>query len=336
MRQHHRPNNIRYSRVVTAMTACACALSSVAAPAQVKYPERPIRLVVPFAPGGQNDLIGRRWAQKITPVLGQVIVENRAGAGGVIGAVEVARARPDGYTLLLSNTTTQVINPVAMSNPSYDALRDFAPVAVITVVPTSITVHPSLPVRSVKQLIALAKAAPGRLSYGSAGAGTITNLTGELFKAQGGGLDIVHVPYKGAGPGLQDLVAGHIPMYTPILSGAPLSYHRAGRLRMLAVCSEVRVSAAPEIPTAVEAGMAGMIVQAFNAVLAPAGTPRNIIDQLHQATIKIMSDEELQKDIRGDGAEPVTDSSPEKAARYVKDEIARWTPVIRASGFKIN
>src|SRR5688572_22733755 len=201
--------------VVTAGLAFIVAAPS--AYAQGKYPERPVRLIVPFAPGGQNDVIGRRWAQKITPVLGQVVVENRAGAGGVIGAAEVARAKPDGYTLLLSNTTTQVINPVAMTSPSYDPVKDFAPVAIITIVPTAITVHPSLPARSVKQLIALAKAAPGKLSYGSAGAGTITNLTGELFKAQGGGLDIVHVPYKGAGPGLTDLIAGHIAIYTPIL-----------------------------------------------------------------------------------------------------------------------
>src|SRR5688572_3385061 len=294
------------------IAALAFVAAAPRAHAQGKYPERPVRLVVPFAPGGQNDLIGRRWAQKITPVLGQVIVENRAGAGGVIGAAEVARAKPDGYTLLLSNTTTQVINPVAMTSPSYDPVKDFAPVAIITIVPTAITVHPSLPARSVKQLIALAKAAPGKLSYGSAGAGTITNLTGELFKAQGGGLDIVHVPYKGAGPGLQDLVAGHIPIYTPILSTAPLSYHRAGRLRMPAVCSEARVQAAPEIPTAIESGMPRMVVQAFNAVLAPAGTPRAIVEQVHQATLKIMGDAELQKDIQADGAEPVTDSSPEK------------------------
>ncbi len=318
------------------IAALAFVVAAPCAHAQGKYPERPVRLVVPFAPGGQNDLVGRRWAQKITPVLGQVIVENRAGAGGVIGAAEVARAKPDGYTLLLSNTTTQVINPVAMTSPSYDPVKDFAPVAIITIVPTAITVHPSLPARNVKQLIALAKAAPGKLSYGSAGAGTITNLTGELFKAQGGGLDIVHVPYKGAGPGLQDLIAGHIPVYTPTLSAAPLAYHRAGRLRMLAVCSDARVQAAPEIPTAIESGMPRMVVQAFNAVLAPAGTPRGIIEQLHQATLRIMGDADLQKDIQADGAEPVTDSSPEKAAQYVRDEIARWTPIIRASGFKIN
>ncbi len=322
--------------VLPAVIAAACCIAPLSARAQAKYPDRPIRLIVPFAPGGQNDLIGRRWAQKITQHLGQVIVDNRAGAGGVIGAVEVARSKPDGYTLLLANTTTQVINPVAMTNPSYDALKDFAPVAVITIVPTAITVHPSLPARSLKQLVALAKSAPGSLSYGSAGAGTITNLTGELFKVRGGGLDIVHVPYKGAGPGLQDLIAGHIPVYTPILSAAPLSYHRAGRLRMLAVCSETRVQAAAEIPTAVEAGMPGMVVQAFNVVLAPAGTPRAVIDQLHQATLKVMGDAELQRDVRSDGAEPVADSSPEKAARFVRDEILRWTPIIRASGFKIN
>lgn len=301
-----------------------------------KFPERPVRLIVPFAPGGQNDLVGRMWAQKVAPILGQVIVENRGGAGGTIGSTEVARAKPDGHTLLLGNTTTVVINPVAMTRPAYDPLKDLAPISIITTVPTVIVVHPSMPAKTLKQLIVFAKAHPGKLSYGSAGAGSITNLTGELLKIKGGDLDIVHIPYKGAGPGLTDLIAGHIPVYTPILSAGPLEYHRSGRLRMLAVCSEQRVFVAPGIPTAIEAGLPGMVVENFNAVLAPGGTPKAVIDQLNAATLKAIADAEFQKNLRDAGANPVTDSTPEQAARFIQGEIRRWTPVIRRTGFKIN
>jgi tripartite-type tricarboxylate transporter receptor subunit TctC len=300
-----------------------------------KFSDRPLRLVVPFAPGGVNDIIGRKYAQEMTRVLGQnVIVENKAGASGAIGSADVARAKPDGHSLVIANTTTHVINPITMSNLSYDAAKDFAPIAVITVVPTGVAVHPSLPARNLKQLVAFAKANPGKLSYGSAGAGSITNLTGELFKKVGGGLDIVHVPYKGAGPGLQDLVAGHIPMYTPTISAAPLAYHKEGRIRMLAVCSEKRLPAAKDIPTVIEAGMPEMVVYAFNAILTTAGTPKAVVDQLHQATLKVMAETEFQDFLRKAGAEPVTDSSPEKTSRFLRNEIARWTPIINEAGLR--
>ena len=311
------------------------ALVAPPALAQAKYPERSVRLVVPFAPGGVNDIIGRRYAQEMTRALGQtMIIDNKGGASGAIGSADVARSKPDGYSLVIANSSTHVINAIAMSNPGYDALKDFAPIAVIAVVPTGIAVHPSLPARNLKQLIAFAKANPGKLSYGSAGTGSITNLTGELFKKLGGGLDIVHIPYKGAGPGLQDLVAGHIPMYTPTISAAPLNYHKEGRIRMLAVCAEKRLQAAPDVPTAIEAGMPEMVVYSFNGILATAGTPRPIVDQLHQATLKVMADAEFQDFLRNAGAEPVTDSNPDKMLRFLKNEIARWTPIIKAMGLK--
>ena len=318
----------------TLTAAIAGALLPVCAQAQ-KYPERLVRLVVPFAPGGANDIIGRRYAQEMTRVLGHtMIVDNKAGASGVIGSADVARAKPDGHTLLVASTTTHVINPITMTNLSYDAVKDFSPIAVITVAPTAVAVHPSLPARNLKQLVTFAKANPGKLSYGSAGAGSITNLTGELFKKLGGDLNIVHVPYKGAGPGLQDLVAGHIPMTTPIVSAPPLAYHREGRIRMLAVCAEKRLPTANDIPTAIEAGMPGMVVYAVNAILATAGTPKPIIDQLHQATLKVLADAEMQDFLRKAGAEPVTDSNPEKTARFLRNEIARWTPIINEAGLK--
>lgn len=322
-------------RWLRAAAAMALALGATLASAQTKFPERPVRLVVPFAPGGVNDIIGRRYAQEMTRVLGQtMIVDNRGGAAGAIGSVEAARAKPDGYTLMIANSTTHVINQIAVSKLPYDALKDFAPIAIITVVPTGVAVHPSLPAKDLKQLVALAKANPGKLSYGSAGAGSITNLTGELFKKLAGGLDIVHVPYKGAGPGLQDLVAGHIPMYTPTISPAPLSYHKEGRIRMLAVCAEKRLQAAPDIPTAIEAGMPGMVVYSFNGIFATAGTPRPVVDQLHQATLKVMADADFQDFLRKAGAEPVTDSSPDKTTSFLKNEIARWTPIINEAGLK--
>jgi tripartite-type tricarboxylate transporter receptor subunit TctC len=328
-------NDEQLRRFACGVAATLAALAPFAASAQSKFPERPLRLVVPFAPGGVNDIIGRRYAHELTRVLGQnVVVDNRAGASGAIGSAEVARAKPDGYTLVIANTSTHVVNPIIMTSPGYDPLKDFAPISVITVVPTAIAVHPSLPVKNLKQLVAFAKANPGKLSYGSAGTGSITNLTGELFKKTGGGLNIVHVPYKGAGPGLQELVAGHIPMYTPTISPAPLNYHKEGRIRMLAVCSEKRLQAATDIPTVIEAGMPEMVVYSFNGILTTANTPKAIVDQLHQATLKAMADAEFQDYLRNAGAEPVTDSSPDKMNRFLVGEIKRWTPVIREMGLK--
>ena len=320
---------------VTAVVLTAAAVGPCAA--QTQYPTRPVRLIVPFAPGGVNDLIGRKYAQEMARVLGaNMIVENKAGASGVIGAVDVARAKPDGYTLLLGGTTTHVINPAAMTKPAYDAEKQFAPIGIMILAPTSVAVHPSVPAKNLKQLAALAKANPGGLSHASSGTGTVTHLTGELFKKLGGNLDMVHIPYKGAGPAMIDLVAGHVPVFTPTLSPGSLSYHRTGRLRMLAICAEQRVQAAPEVPTSKESGMPGLVVEANIATLAPAGTPKSIIDQLHEAQTKVMLDPGFQAFLRESGAVPVTDSSPEKAAQFLKKEFARWTPIIKATGYKID
>ena len=306
------------------------------APAQGKYPDRPIRLVVPFAPGGETDLIGRLWAQAVTPHLGgTIVVENKAGAGGVVGSAEVARARADGYTLLSGQTTTHVINPIAMIKPPYDPLRDFVPIGVVGTTPTAILVNPSVPARNLRELAALAKASPGKYSFGSAGAGTITNLTGELFKIQAGGLDIQHVPYKGGAPAIQDVIAGHIPMAALILSSTMLGHHRAGKLRILAVNSDARVRAAPDIPTSIESGLAGMRVLVFNAIFAPSGIPSEVLEALHQATVKAKSEALLRDGLEKAGADLVADSSPEKAALFIREEIARWRPIVKASGFKI-
>jgi len=312
----------------------AAALSPLGAIAQAQYPARPIRLVVPFAPGGVVDTIGRLWAQRVGPSLGTIVVDNRGGAGGVIGAGEVAHAQPDGYTLLLGNTSTQVLNPAAMSRPPYDPVKDFITVDMIAISATSIIVHPSLPARNLKALIAYARSNAGTLSYGSAGAGTVTHLAGEMFKQRGGSLDIVHVPYKGAGPGITDLVSGYIPMMTPNVTAQLLSLHQAGKVRILAVNAPQRLKAAPDIPTAVET-LPDMIALVFSGVFVPAGTPKAIVDRISQVTRQALADAGFQNTLVQSGFEPVLDSSPEKAQRFVDQEHARLVPVIKASGFKL-
>ena len=308
------------------------AAAALPAAAQGKFPDRPIRLVVPFAPGGDGDIMGRLWAKYAAPLVGgSIVVENTAGAGGAIGAVEVARARADGYTLLLGTTTTQIIHPAASPNAPYDALKDFALVGMVSLNPTCIIVNPGVPAQSLEALVSLVKASPGKYAYGSAGPGTITNLTGELFKLQAGGLEMQHVPYKGGGPAMQDLIAGHIPVITPILSSAVLAQHRAGRARILAVNSDKRLKAAPDIPTALEAGVPDMRVQVFNGVFAPAATPREPIEALRAATGRLRSDPAFLQELEKAGAEAF--SHPSETA-FMRDEVARWTQVIKATGFK--
>src|SRR5688500_829778 len=262
------------------------------------FPERPIRLIVPFAPGGDGDLMGRMWARYAAAHLGGggIVVENRAGAGGAIGATEVARARGDGHLLLLGTSTTQIINPATLPTAPYDALKDFSLVGMLSVTPTCIVVNPGVPASSLKELVALLKASPGKYSYGSAGPGTVTNLTGELLKHQAG-LQMVHVPYKGGGPAMQDLIAGHIPVITPILSAGVLAQHRAGRARILSVNSDQRVKTARDIPTSIEAGVPGMLVEVFSAIFAPAGTPTQVMEALREATRKLRADPAFQQDV---------------------------------------
>ena len=315
-------------------TGPALLASSGSLLAQARFPERAIRLVVPFAPGGDGDVMGRAWVKFAGPQSGfTFIVDNKAGAGGAIGAGEVARARPDGYTLLLGTTTTQIVNPIASATPPYDPIKDFTLVGMVSANPTCIVVNPRLPINSLKELVALAKANPGKYAYGSAGQGTITNLTGELFKYQAGKLDIQHIPYKGGGPAMQDLIAGHVPLITPIMSSAVLAQHRAGKARILAVNSTTRLKAAPDIPTAVEAGIADMRVQVFNAIFAPAGTPKPVLDVLKSVAQKILAEPSFVQEVERSGAETLALADPD---RYFAEEVARWTEVIRMTGFKIS
>jgi tripartite-type tricarboxylate transporter receptor subunit TctC len=311
-------------------------MTPLRATAQAKYPERPIRLIIPFPPGGVNDAIGRPWADKMKGLLGTVVIENVGGAGGAVGALAVARAQPDGYTLLLGSGGTQVIIPIASSQPQYDPVKAFETISLLGITAVCIAVHPSVPAQTLQELIAFAKANPGKLSYGSAGSGTMTHLTGELFKVLSGTPDIVHIPYRGAGPALTDAISGHIPMITPNVTGQVIELNRSGKLRILAVTTSTRVAAAPDIPTAIEAGLPNMISQNFVALFAPAGTPRPIIEQVAQATRVGLSDRELQDLFHQAAFEPRPDSGPEQARRFLDDEITRWSPIIKAIKLKLD
>jgi tripartite-type tricarboxylate transporter receptor subunit TctC len=262
-------------------------------------------------------------------------VENQAGASGSTGTAEVARTAADGHTILLGTTSTMVLNPMTMARVPYDPAKDFLPVAILCVSTTSVVVHQAVPVKSLKELIAYVKGNPGKLSYGSAGTGTLSNLAGELFKQLTGLSDLQHISYRGAGPGITDLVAGHIPIMTPNITGQVLELHRTGKVRVLTVNSAERLAAAPEIPTAIEEGLPNMIAQLFLGIFVHANTPKPIVAQIAEANRRAMADPSFQKILDDAGLEPVHDSNTEKAQRFLAEEIARWGPVVKASGFKM-
>jgi tripartite-type tricarboxylate transporter receptor subunit TctC len=303
--------------------------------AQSSYPERPITLVVPFAPGGSGDAVGRPWAEKMKSLLGSVVIENQGGAGGLTGGTAVARANADGYTLLLGNLGTHVIVPTAGANPPYDPVGDLVPVSIVVVSAMTIIIHPSLPVSSLDELVSYAKANPGKLSYGSSGAGSASHLTGELFKMQAG-IRIISVPYKGAGQMMNDVISGHIPMGVANVTGQIIELHRAEKVKMLAVTTPSRIHAAPDIPTALEAGVKGMVAQNFLGPFAPAATPRPVIDRIAQATGAAMRDEAFRQKLITSGFEPFADSDPDAARRFIEVEISRWAPVVKAIGTASN
>ena len=300
------------------------------------YPTRPIRLVVPFPPGGAFDFVGRPWADKMKPLVGTVVVENIGGGGSSLGAAAVARARPDGYTILLGGTQTHVNEALLKSRPLYDTVKDLDPIAGVAANALCIALHPAVPAQNLKELIAYAKANPGKLSYGHSGVGSIQHLAGELFKSLAGTLDIVQVPYRGTGPLITDLVSGQIPIGTPGVTGQVIQFHRSGKMRVLAVTSPARLNAAPELPTAAELGFAGMTVMGSIGLLAPAGTPTGIIEQIAQATRTIVAESAFKQMLIDAGIEPTLDSSPEKFRQSLAADVALWTPVVKALALKID
>ena len=312
------------------------ALRSLPASAQATYPDRPIRLVVPRAAGGVVDVVARLWAERAKPQLGGIVIENQGGGGGTIAATAVARSAGDGYTLLAGTTSELVINPVIMSQPSYDPIKDLVPISITAISVSSLMVHESVPARTLQELIAYARANPGTLSYGSAGTGTPAHLCGELFKMLARLPDIVHVPYKGAAPGLADFFSGHIPMMTASISPPVLDMHRAGKIRILVAGTNRRLAGAPDIPISTDVGFPDLITQQFMGLFAPAGTQKQIIEQIAGLTREIAADKDFQNKLVQAGFEPVTDSGTQATATYVHEELVRWTPLLKASGLRIN
>jgi tripartite-type tricarboxylate transporter receptor subunit TctC len=304
--------------------------------AQAKYPDRPIRLVIPFPPGGGYDAVGRPWAEKMKSVLGTVVVENQGGGGSSLGAAAVARARPDGYTILLGGSSTHVTEALLKSRPLYDPLKELEPISNVVVSPLALAINPAVPARTLKEFIDYAKANPSKLSYGHAGVGSMNHLTGELLKSLAGLPDLVHVPYRGSGPATADAISGQVAMATPAVTSALLELHRTGKLRILAVTSPTRLIAAPEIPTAVEAGLPGMISQQSIGLLAPAGTANSIIEQISRATQTALAEPAYRQMLIESGFEPDSDSTPEKFRRLLEEEIVRWAPIVKAMGLKLD
>jgi len=300
------------------------------------YPGRPIRLVIPFPPGGAFDAVGRPLADRIKPLLGTAVIENLGGGGSSIGAAAVARARPDGYTILLGGTQTHVNEALLKSRPLYDPVKDLDPIAGVAANVLCIAVHPAVPAQTVAELIAYAKANPGKLSYGHSGVGSIQHLAGELFKSITGTPDIVQVPYRGTGPVIADLVSGQIPMGVPGVTVQVIEFHRSGKMRVLAVTSPTRLVAAPELPTAAELGLAGMTVRGSIGLLAPAGTPIGIIEQIAQATRTAVAEPAYQQMLSDAGIEVTLDSNPEKFRQSLAADVALWAPVVKALALKID
>lgn len=300
------------------------------------YPTRPIRLVIPFPPGGAFDAVGRPLADQMKGLLGVVVVENVGGGGGSIGAAAVAHARPDGYTLLLGGTLPHVNEALLKSTPLYDPVKDLDPITAVAANVLCIAVHPSVPAVTLKEFIAYANANPGKVSYGHAGVGSIQHLTGELFKSLTGTREIVPVPYRGTGPVVTDLVAGQIPMGIPGITRQVLEFHRAGRLRILAVTSSKRLVAAPDLPTAAELGFPQLTVRGSIGLLAPTGTPQAIIKQIAQATHAAVDQPWWQQMLIDGGIEPIVDSDPENFGRSLAADVALWSPVVKALGVRID
>ena len=300
--------------------------------AQASYPDRPIKLIIPYAPGGVYDAVGRPWAEKMGITLGTIVIENRGGGGGSVGAAGAAAAEPDGYTLFLGGSGPSVVNPLT-GLTTYDPIKDFVPIALVAKAPFAIAVHPKVPAASLTELVAYARSNAGKLSYASAGTGSSTHLTGELFKSLTGLADIAHVPYKVAGPAIADVVGGHVAIGVPTLNGQVLGLHRSGQVRILAVTGPERVASATDIPTAAES-IPGLVSENFLMVFAPKGTPKAIVDKVQSASAKAMQYEDLQKAFMAGGLEPVRDSDPESAKAYLQDELTRWAPLVQSLGLK--
>jgi tripartite-type tricarboxylate transporter receptor subunit TctC len=314
--------------------ALALQIGSLGARAQ-GYPDKPIRMIVGYPPGGGTDVTARILTPKLTEFLGQpVVIENRPGATGITAAGYVAKSPPDGYTLMMGHVSINAIAPSVFAKLPYDAAKDFAPVILCASVPHFIVVQPSLPVHSVKELIALAKAQPGKLTFPSAGNASTPHLAGEMFKTMAG-VDMVHVPYKGTGQSMQDLLAGqHAVAFDTVPAVGP--YVRAGRLRPLAVSSVKRLAEFPELPTVAEAGLPGYQMSTWYGVFAPAGTPAAIVSRLHAEIAKVMQAPDVRERLAQIGVDDTVTRSPEEFAALVRADIARYAKIVKETGVHID
>ena len=323
----------RRASLALGLSLLSALASGVPAFAQT-FPERPVTLVVPFAAGGSTDLVARVIAERMSADLGQqVIVQNMAGAGGNLGADNVARADPDGYTVLMGTVATHALNPLILKTKPYDPEKDFAPISLLVVVPNVLIVNPELPVNTVEELVALLKASPDKFSYASSGNGTPLHLSGELFKKMAG-VSMQHIPYKGAGPALNDVIGNQVPIMFDNLPSSS-GHIKAGTLRALGVTTAERAPSFPDVPTIAESGVPGYETYTWNALFAPANTPPEVVARLNEAARKALADPAVVERMKEFSA-TIVGSSPEELAAHVTAELAKWTPVVRDANVQMD
>ena len=330
------PAGAETPRRMNGLVLMLAALATPAPPAiaQQTYPTKSIRFIIPYPPGGGTDIFARTLGAKLGEAFGQpLVMEQRPGAGGVIGAEAAAKAPPDGYTLLIGQASNLAINQHLMGRLPYDPIRDFTPVSLIAGSPNLLVVHPSLPARNVKELVALARARPGAINYASAGNGSPGHLASEYFKKVAS-IDVVHVPYKGANPALMDVLAGNVSFYfTSPVAAQPLV--KAGRLRQIAVTSGTRFPPLPDVPTIAEAGYRDIDMTSWWGLLVPAGVPKDIVSRLHSETVKALDTAEMKQRLASQGAVVLT-NTPEQFAAYLRSEIDKWGRIVKASGARLD
>ena len=325
--------NTRRQLVTTSLVFASLGMAGVNALASDVFPSKPITILVPQAPGGANDIIARAIAQKLAPSIGQaVIVDNKPGAGGNVGTAQVARSPKDGYTLLLTAQSAQTINPFLYRKVPFDPVKDFEPIMVVAVAPYLLAVNPAFPAKNLRELIALAKAQPGKINFASAGNGTVNHLLGEMLKTSAG-IDIVHVPYKGAAAAATDVMGGQLPMTFGSFPGI-MPFVKSGQLRVLGAATEQRTSLAPELPTLAET-IPGLYANAWYGLFAPAGTPKDVVMKLHADISKLLQGADLRDRLAQQGAEAAP-STPEQLAALLKDDLVRWSGIVKDSGAQID